>query len=78
MVVVRCTGLRLQIDFEIKGLCSSAWDEVLSGGGVVLVVVVCGSVREGFRFVLHKGALLYKMGWVTCLISGVPPPPRLL
>ena len=58
------------VDFEIAGLCCSAWDEGLSGGGVVLVVavavvVVGGSVREGFRFVLHRGALLYKMGWVT-------------
>ena len=33
-------GPRLQLDFEITGLCSTAWDEDLSGGGVVLVVVV--------------------------------------
>ena len=32
---------------------------------VAVVVVVGGSVREGFKFVLHRGALLYKMGWVT-------------
>ena len=61
------------VDFEITGLGCSACDEGLSGVGVVLVVVVavavvvavCGSVREGFRFVLHRGALLKKMGWMT-------------